>query len=125
MAVDLSRKHQAFVRQPDAMSSASPVIQVPDKETHDRLIASDPPPTILYLSSSVLPACKTFTPEFEGLARMSCKFIEGRHVSEALLSARLMVSPLAKPSRSRTAEKGQLSKDFLETLTFLWLRPSS
>lgn len=46
-----------------------PIVPIPDKETHERLIASNPPPTVLYLSSSVLPACKAFTPHFERLAR--------------------------------------------------------
>lgn len=47
----------------------SPITQVPDKPTHDRILAdSITRPTILYLSSSVLPACKSFTPEYERLA---------------------------------------------------------
>lgn len=63
------------------MTSASSITKVPDKETHDRLITSSSLPTILYLSSSVLPACKKFTPEFEGLARKYCKHIEIRPFS--------------------------------------------
>lgn len=51
------------------MSSPSPIVPVPDKAAHDRVISEAvETPTVLYLSSSVLPACKSLTPEFEGLA---------------------------------------------------------
>lgn len=48
---------------------SSTITQIPDKPTHDRIVAeSIDRPTILYLSSSVLPACKSFTPQYEALA---------------------------------------------------------
>lgn len=48
---------------------SSQITYVPDKPTHDAILAaSTTQPTILYLSSSVLPACKAFTPQYEALA---------------------------------------------------------
>lgn len=51
------------------MATSPPITDVPDKPAHDRLLADSlHRPTVLYLSSSVLPACKAFTPTYEALA---------------------------------------------------------
>lgn len=51
---------------------SSLITQISDKATHDRIITDAvSTPTVLYLSSSVLPGCKTFTPEYEDLAERS------------------------------------------------------
>lgn len=49
------------------MSSA--VIQIPDKPTHDNIVAeSEHNPSIIYVCNSALPICKDFTPQYEKLA---------------------------------------------------------
>lgn len=47
----------------------SQVIQIATKAEHDELVGqSKSLPTVIYVSNSVLPACKTFTPKYEKLA---------------------------------------------------------
>lgn len=46
------------------------VIQILDKPGHDQVVAqSKGIPTVIYVSNSVLPACKAFQPKYEELAR--------------------------------------------------------
>lgn len=50
------------------MSSES-VTPIPNKTTHDTILAASAThPTVIYLSSDVLPACQRFAPEYEPLA---------------------------------------------------------
>ena len=61
------------------------VVQITDRATHDNIIAdSATKPTVLYISSSPLPACKTFTPHYEALATEfgNVKFCQMEHSSE-------------------------------------------
>ena len=50
-------------------STSSSITHIPNKFVHDKIIAeSATTPTVLYLSNSVLPFCKAFTPKYEALA---------------------------------------------------------
>ena len=49
---------------------ASRVVQINDKAEHDQIVTqSKDIPTVIYVSNSSLPACKTFTPQYEDLAQ--------------------------------------------------------
>lgn len=78
----------------------SSIAQVPDKPTHDRIIhESIERPTVLYLSSSVLPACKAFTPEYERLAGSSQT--QGSGIRFCQIEYSNQTSPLFKFSQAQ------------------------
>ncbi|CAK3982308.1 Benzoate 4-monooxygenase [Lecanosticta acicola] len=50
------------------MASSPIIIQILDKPEHDGIVAqSKDMPTVIYVSNSVLPACKAFGPKFHAL----------------------------------------------------------
>jgi len=66
-------------------SMTDQIVQIANRATHDKIIAdSATKPTVLYLSSSPLPACKTFTPQYAALAKEfdDVKFCQMEHNSE-------------------------------------------
>ncbi|EME48639.1 hypothetical protein DOTSEDRAFT_49073 [Dothistroma septosporum NZE10] len=49
---------------------AAKVVQIHNKQEHDEVVAhSKDIPTVIYVSNSSLPACKTFSPKYEDLAQ--------------------------------------------------------
>lgn len=52
------------------MSTPSYIISIPDKTTHDRIVdEAYSIPTVIYVSNSSLPMCKSFTPQYQSLAK--------------------------------------------------------
>ena len=48
---------------------SSQTTQIPNRQVHDTIVAeSESKPTVIYVSNSVLPACKAFTPKYESIA---------------------------------------------------------
>ena len=48
---------------------SSNIDQIPNRAVHDAIVAeSEQTPTVIYVSNSALPVCKTFTPKYETLA---------------------------------------------------------
>lgn len=71
------------------------ITQIPDKPAHDRIIAEAvSTPTVLYLSSSVLPACQRFTPEYEQIAQKN--EVEGPAVRFCQMEYSNQTSPMFK-----------------------------